>query len=173
MSDAPERRPLNLLQQREIEARILGPLISAFRDEFGEERTLAIVRRVVAELARSSGAEFARQLGKNTLQAFAPCLERWREGGALEINVLEQSPERLSFDVTRCRYAELYRALGMAELGSSLSCQRDFALIEGFNPEIRLRRTQTLMEGAAFCDFRFQAPPAPDATEGTEPGGGR
>ena len=61
--------------------------------------------------------------------------------------MLEQSAERLSFNVVRCRYAEMYRALGMADLGSSLSCQRDFALAEGFSPEIELTRTQTLMEG--------------------------
>jgi hypothetical protein len=62
----------------------------------------------------------------------------WREGGALEIEMLEQSAERLSFNVTRCRYAEMYRALGLADLGSSLSCQRDFSLVEGFNPAIGL-----------------------------------
>jgi hypothetical protein len=50
----------------------------------------------------------------------------------------------------------MYQALGLADLGSSLSCQRDFALIEGFNPSIRLSRTQTIMEGAKFCDFRFR-----------------
>ena len=38
---------------------------------------------------------------------------------------------------------------------ASLSCQRDFALAQGFSPEIQLTRTQTLMEGALFCDFRF------------------
>jgi hypothetical protein len=50
----------------------------------------------------------------------------------------------------------MYRALGLGDLGASLSCQRDFALVEGFNPAIALDRTQTLMEGAPFCDFRFR-----------------
>jgi hypothetical protein len=70
--------------------------------------------------------------------------------------VLEQSPTQLSFNVTRCRYAEMYRAIGLADLGGSLSCQRDFELARGFNPDIRLTRTQTIMEGAAYCDFRFR-----------------
>jgi predicted ArsR family transcriptional regulator len=148
---------LTLLQRREIEARIVGPLIRAVREELGEEKTLALVRRVIAQLAREAGAELARQVGEASLTAFASCLDRWKEGGALEIEVLEQSPERLSFNVTRCRYAEMYRALGLEDLGSSLSCQRDFALIEGFNPEVRLERTQTIMEGASYCDFRFRA----------------
>jgi hypothetical protein len=152
---------LTLLQRREIEAAIVGPLIHAFRAEFGDEKTLGLVRAVITDLARRSGAELARELGEATLDAFAESLDRWKEGGALEIDLLEQSADRLSFNVTRCRYAEMYRALGLADLGASLSCCRDFALIEGFNPAIRLSRTQTLMEGAPFCDFRFRAPGEP------------
>jgi hypothetical protein len=163
---------LSLLDQREIEARIVGPLVRAVREELGEARTLALVRGVIAGLARQSGAELARRLGEASLEAFAQCLGRWSEGGALEIDLLEQSADRLSFNVTRCRYAEMYRALGLDDLGTSLSCQRDFSLVEGFNPAIRLVRTQTLMEGAAYCDFRFQAPPATASTpiDGPEPG---
>jgi hypothetical protein len=156
MPDDPS--PLSLLERREIEARIVGPLVRAMRDEFGEEKTLALVRRVISDLARQSGSELARRLGEASLEAFSQCLSLWSEGGALEIDVLDRSADRLDFNVTRCRYAEMYRALGLAEFGSSLSCQRDFSLIEGFNPTIELTRTQTLMEGAPFCDFRFRTP---------------
>ncbi|MBW2409434.1 MAG: L-2-amino-thiazoline-4-carboxylic acid hydrolase [Deltaproteobacteria bacterium] len=41
------------------------------------------------------------------------------------------------------------------ELGTILSCSRDFALIKGFNPKINLKRTQTIMEGASYCDFSY------------------
>jgi hypothetical protein len=166
-----EKPKLPLLEQRQIEARIVGPLIRAFADEIGEEPTLAILARVIRGLAVESGAELAERLGQHTLDAFARSLDRWRENGALEIEVLEQSATRLAFNVTRCRYAEMYRALGLADLGASLSCQRDYALAQGFNPAIELTRTQTIMEGAPFCDFRFRlaessAPeevtPAPD-----------
>jgi len=145
-----------LLQQREIEARIAGPIVRAFAEEIGWDRAVVVLRKVIAQLAKESGAELARSLGEQTLEAFAGSLGRWSENGALEIEMLEQAPDRLSFNVVRCRYAEMYRALGLAELGSSLSCQRDFSLVEGFNPDIELERTQTLMEGAGFCDFRFR-----------------
>ncbi|MGE3819010.1 MAG: L-2-amino-thiazoline-4-carboxylic acid hydrolase [Isosphaeraceae bacterium] len=157
MSNAsPDDPGLTLLRRREIEARIAGPLIRAFADAFGEGPTLEVVRKVIGELARASGAELARALGETSLEAFAEGLERWKEGGALEIELLSRSEDRLDFNVTRCRYAEMYRALGLADLGASLSCQRDFALIEGFNPDVTLTRTRTLMEGASHCDFRFR-----------------
>jgi hypothetical protein len=146
----------NLLQQRQIEAKIVGPLVRAFSAELGQERTLAILRQVITDLAHQSGAELARTLGEQSLEAFSRTLTKWQEGGALEIELIEQSAEHLSFNVVRCRYAEMYRALGLSDLGATLSCQRDFALAEGFNPKIRLERTQTLMQGASCCDFRFR-----------------
>jgi predicted ArsR family transcriptional regulator len=153
--DTPKPK-LPLIEQREIEARIVGPLIRAFAAEIGQVRTLEIVRTLIRELARQSGSELALAVGEQTLEAFARGLDRWRENGALEIDMLEQSPDRLSFNVTRCRYAEMYKALGLADLGGSLSCERDHALIEGFNPDIELTRTQTIMQGASCCDFRFR-----------------
>jgi hypothetical protein len=158
MSDSPTPPvALSLLQRREIEARIVGPLIRGFIGAMGRDAALEVVRGVIIGLAREAGEDLARRLGDASLSSFAQALDVWREGGALEIDLLEQSPERLAFNVTRCRYAEMYRALGLAELGGSLSCQRDFALVEGFNPGIELERTQTIMEGAPYCDFRFRA----------------
>ena len=158
---------LSLLRQREIEARIVGPLVHAMIAELGRDRALALVRGVIADLARQGGAALAQALGDASLTGFAACLDRWTEDNALEIEVLEQSADRLDFNVTRCRYAEMYRALGLADLGSSLSCVRDFALAEGYSPDITLTRTQTIMDGAASCDFRFRTRRAagPGATE--------
>jgi hypothetical protein len=161
----PPKAKLPLIERREIEARIVGPLIRAFAAELGQERTLVIVRRLIRELAHQSGGELARVLGEQTLEAFARSLDRWRENGALEIELLEQSATNLSFNVTRCRYAEMYRALGLADLGSSLSCERDGALVQGFNPNIQLTRTQTIMEGAPCCDFRFQLRQPPERAD--------
>ena len=58
--------------------------------------------------------------------------------------------------VTRCRYAEMYRAMGLAELGAILSCNRDGAFCEGYDPKLKLERTQTIMGGASHCNFRYR-----------------
>jgi hypothetical protein len=165
MASADPTPQLTLLQRREVEARIVGPLIRGFIEAMGREPALEVVRKVISDLARESGSDLAARLGDASLEAFAHALSLWKEGGALEIDVLEQGAERLSFNVTRCRYAEMYRALGLADLGGSLSCRRDFALIEGFNPDIELERTQTLMEGAPYCDFRFRSGPGVERKE--------
>lgn len=163
MPDHADR--LTLLERRELEARIVGPLIRGFIAELGRDKAFEIVRNVIRGLARDAGQDLARRMGEASLPAFAQCLDQWRAGGALEIEMLASDEERLEFNVTRCRYAEMYRALGLADLGGSLSCVRDFALVEGFSPAIALTRTQTIMEGATHCDFRFRRKPTASGTD--------
>ena len=146
--------PLPLLQQREIEARVIAPIYRAFAAEVGEARAREIIGGVIRELARQAGCTAAAN--GNDLAQFKKAVEKWSEGGALELTVLRDDPEALEFNVTRCRFAEMYHQLGLDDLGPILSCGRDAAMIEGFNPEIHLNRTQTIMEGAAHCDFRYR-----------------
>lgn len=155
-SNAPDSEPrMTLLERREIEASIVGPLMRAFSARFGEVESLEVLEGVISELAHNSGTQLAKCLGTDSLEGFATTLDQWKAGGALELQILEQSEEKLSFNVTRCRYAEMYRLLGLQDLGQTLSCLRDFELAKGFNDEMNLKRTQTIMEGADHCDFRF------------------
>jgi len=144
---------VGVLTRREIEARILKPFVAALSERFGEAEVQGVLAEVVRESARESGAAMGAREGD--LMRFAEAWEPWFRGGALEIDELERTSNSWAFNVTRCRYAELYRSLGMAELGATLSCNRDAALIEGFDPEVGFERTQTLMEGASHCDFRY------------------
>jgi hypothetical protein len=146
---------VGILTRREIEARIAGPLIRAFFKETGEEKGRKIVEEVIIGLAKESGEMLRQFVGGDGLEDFAKGMDLWSQDDAVTFDLVEMTAEKISMNVTRCRYAEMYRELGMADLGFTLSCARDFALVEGFNPEIKLERTQTIMEGADHCDFRF------------------
>ena len=154
---------VGVLTRREIEARILAPVVEALGRAFGRDQVVAIVRETIATIARDQGRAIAEGHGDRSLAGFAGTLGPWTKDDALRLRVIDQSPGRLDFDVTRCRYAEMYRALGIPELGEVLSCQRDAALIEGFNPGVTLTRTRTIMQGAACCDFRYRNTPRTDA----------
>jgi predicted hydrocarbon binding protein len=147
---------IGVLTRREVEARILAPVVDALGNEFGRQKVIGILRETIVRIAEEQGALLSQLMGGNSLEHFYKSLEFWTKDGAIEVETIEQTDEVFSFNVKRCRYAELYEKLGIAELGTSLSCARDFALIKGFNPNIKLKRTQTLMEGADFCDFRYR-----------------
>ena len=147
---------VGLLNRREIEARLLAPLLEALSKEFDRERVLEITCKVIQEIALQQGAQFRNSMKTNDLEHFAEVQETWKKDNAIQTEVLELTRKKFSFNVYRCRYAEMYQHLGIPELGKVLSCDRDFAFIEGFNPDIQLTRTQTIMEGADICDFRYE-----------------
>ncbi len=76
--------------------------------------------------------------------------------------MIDDKPGVFDFNVRRCRYAETYRAMGLGEIGDILSCNRDGAFCEGYDPRIKLTRTQTIMKGASHCDFRYRSSPEPE-----------
>ncbi len=144
-----------LLQQREIEMRVLGPVIRAFAAEFEKEKTYDLVRRTMQEISRGLGKE--KSLGGGGLENLkSKCISKWNDGGALEVSIREDSDTILAFDVTRCDFADLYRELGFGDIGTLISCDRDAAFLDGFDPELELVRQKTLMEGEDLCDFCYR-----------------
>lgn len=76
-------------------------------------------------------------------------------GGALDYQVLKRDPDAFDVNVTGCRYAEFYKKLGVPELGFLLVCGADSPMAEGYGSEVKFTRTQTIMQGASHCDFRY------------------
>src|SRR5271165_2867667 len=112
-----ELNAIGVLKRREIEARLLAPLVEALGREFGREKVLRIVGETIVGIARDQGRQLVQISGGNSLQQFAAVLPSWTKEDALEIEALLQSEDELRFNVTRCRYAEMYEALGLSELG--------------------------------------------------------
>ena len=146
-----------VIEQAKIQAQVLVPLIKALQAELGAERANVLVRKALGETYRRYGDEFWRtknekNLGKTMTSAF----NTYAAANALDYTVIEQSPDAFAIDVTACRYADFYRELGEPELGFLLVCSADFDTADGFDQDIKLARTQTIMQGASHCDFRYK-----------------
>jgi hypothetical protein len=131
--------------------------------ELGEQRANAIVREALRDLYRGYGEEFWRAKNEDNLgKAMTSAFTTFASDDALDTEVKKRSHDAFDLDVTRCRYAEFYQALGEPELGFLLVCSADYFMAEGFGPEIKLTRTQTIMQGASHCDFRYKRSRAAD-----------
>jgi len=124
---------VSIIEQAKIQAQVLVPLVKALQAELGEARANALVRSTLGDLYRRYGEEFARaknerNLGKVMASAFAT----YARDDALDYRVLEQSEDAFAMDVTGCRYAEFYRALGEPETRLPLGLQRGFSDRRGF-----------------------------------------
>jgi hypothetical protein len=148
---------LPMLEKRRIEAEILKHVYETVLATHGKPAALDVVREAVRRSAIEQGQRLAQDVGGHTsLQTFIDLQPRWTADNALEIEVLAKDDRAFDFNVTRCRYAEMYREMGLGEIGHLLSCNRDGTFCEGYDSKLDLTRTQTLMQGASHCDFRYR-----------------
>ena len=148
---------VSVIEQAKIQAQILVPLVKALQAELGEEKANRLVRHALGDLYRRFGEDFWQSKSEQDLgKAVASAFKTYSQDGALDYSIGEQSQDAFALDVTRCRYAEFYKALGEPELGFLLVCTADFAVAEGFGGDVALTRTQTIMQGASHCDFRYR-----------------
>jgi hypothetical protein len=148
---------MGILARRRIEAAIIAPIYDELRQAIGERQAQEILRRAIRRAAIDAGKSMAAATpGGTDLRTFQDIQRLWTKDDALKIQVIESNGEKLDFNVRRCRYAETYREMGLAEIGHLLSCNRDGAFCEGYDARIKLTRTQTIMGGATHCDFRYR-----------------
>ena len=149
---------ISLLDQVKIQAQVLVPLLKALRAELGEERANKLVTTALREWYHDT------VLRAGALTPGSP-KEKWaaltaagmpRIGADIDIQMLKQAPDAIEFNVTGCRYADCFRAVGEPELGAVLLCEGDDHMAEVGSPEVELTRTQTIMKGGKYCDFRYR-----------------
>jgi len=148
-------KDLNRIEKRAIEALAVAPIIRAVAQKTGKHEALKILEAVNEHEAYQRGQHMRKKEDANGMAALAIDVASWGEGGKWEMEVLEQTATTYFFNVTHCPYFEKYKELGLTEYGVGLSCCRDEPFARGFNPNLKLVRTQTIMEGAAYCDFRY------------------
>ncbi|MDB5413632.1 MAG: 2-amino-thiazoline-4-carboxylic acid hydrolase [Rubritepida sp.] len=146
---------VSILEQRRIEAAFAKGIFEEMTATLGEEQATSILSSAIIKLAQKTGATMAAEAPEPSIAHFAELMERWKLDDALRIEVLRQDETHFDFNVTRCRYAESYREMGLGKLGAVLSCNRDGAFCEGYDPKLKLERTQTIMSGATHCNFRY------------------
>ncbi len=145
-----------LIEQVKIQAQVLVPLVKTLQAELGEERANAIVRTALGDLYRKYGEQWWRTQGARDFgEKMASTFDMFAAGDALDYEVVKQAPDAFDVNVTGCRYARFYNEIGAPELGFLLTCSADFRFTEGFGTDVQLTRTQTIMQGASHCDFRF------------------
>ncbi|MGB1087441.1 MAG: L-2-amino-thiazoline-4-carboxylic acid hydrolase, partial [Alphaproteobacteria bacterium] len=131
--------------------------VAALAAELGEEKAKQLMRATLRKPIEKLAREAARNPSpRPPLENAARGFGRFAQGGALSYDVVEETGENLSVNVTRCAYAEFYNALGVPELGFLFSCSNDYDVMELLQPQLEFKRSQTLMQGASHCDFRFK-----------------
>ena len=148
---------IGILARRTIEAGIIAPIYAEMRDRLGEDMAQSILDSAIPKAAIAAGSNFAAKTpGGTSLRTFQELQDLWTQDDALVIEVTKATDTEFHYNVKRCRYVETYREMGLGHIGHLLSCNRDGVFCTGYDPRITLERSQTVMEGASHCDFKYR-----------------
>ena len=152
---------LSLLDKTRIQAQVLVPVLRALRVELGKEKADAIVRQALRDWSKQLFATVGESVEGSPRRKWAAMQTALTEITEREVTfeIIRDDKEALEFDVTHCRFAEFFRALGEPELGELLVCATDSDIVAAGGSDVGLTRDQTLMRGAPSCTFRYRFAP--------------
>jgi len=154
-------RQVGLLDKTRMQAQVLVPVRRALRAELGRDKADAMVKQALRDWSKQLFAAIGDRIKGSPRRKWATMQSAMNEVSAREVKfeILRHDKEALHIDVTRCRFADFFRALGEPELGSLLICETDFDIASAGEGEVSLDRTQTIMQGAPSCTFRYKFAP--------------
>ena len=152
---------ISLLEKTRIQAQVLVPVMRAMRAEIGREKADALVRDALREWSRQIFAAIGDGIEGSPGRKFAKMNAALAEVTEREVkfDMHRDDREAREFDITSCRFAEFFRALGEPELGALLVCSTDIDIADAGGSAVSFRRDQTLMQGGSCCTFRYRFEP--------------
>ena len=152
---------ISLLDKTKIQAQVLLPVMRALRAELGKEKADAIVKQALRDWSKHLFAAIGDRVEGSPRGKWKAIQDVFGEISSREIEykILRHDKEALDLDVTHCKFADFFRALGEPELGALLICEADFDIAAAGGDEVSLTREQTIMKGAPSCTFRYKFAP--------------
>lgn len=152
---------VSLLDKTRMQAQVLVPVLRALRRRLGKEEADALVTQALRDWSKQLFAGIAASIDGSPRRKWSAIQKVFGEisGREVEFETRRHGEQALDIDVTRCRFAEFFRALGEPELGALLICAADFDIAAAGEGEVTLERPQTIMQGAPACTFRYRFAP--------------
>ncbi|MBL6618407.1 MAG: L-2-amino-thiazoline-4-carboxylic acid hydrolase [Reyranella sp.] len=152
---------VSLLDKTRMQAQVLVPVVRALRARLGKDEADALVKQALRDWSKQLFAGIAAGIDGSPRGKWAAIQKVFGEvsGREVEFEVRRHDEQALDIDVTRCRFADFFRALGEPELGALLICAADFDIAAAGEGEVALDRAQTIMQGAPECTFRYRFAP--------------
>ena len=154
----PLHSEISYLNRVKAQSEVLVPILNCLRTELGEERANALIYGALREWSREAFAEAAsakKGSGYEIWQAMDEELAALT-GNDITYETQKDDSSSLELDVTRCKFAQFFKALGEPELGSILACEVDHHLTAASQQEVHLEIDKRIMKGDELCDFRYK-----------------
>ena len=156
--DSTDENRIPLLDEIKIQTKVIKPILDALRVEMGKEKADTLIGNALRTHVRNVYHQIGERKSGNPYEKWEKVWDelRPRIGENVEREIIINDRNAREYNVRRCRFAEYFKELGEPELGIIMMCDFDYYIAEIGQPVVELTRTQTIMEGADYCDFCYR-----------------
>ena len=132
------------------------PAMKNLMEQIGREKFLDMLK-TSSEMSQLPDENADINYDERTLSVWSTNIiegcENWSE--RLTFEVLNDSQNVFEIKFTECLWAKTFREADASEIGFAGVCYQDYPMTKAFNPNIKLIRDKTLMQGQDCCHFKW------------------
>jgi hypothetical protein len=147
---------LSSRQRTTLENRSFIAFIKVLQQEIDSKELLRLLNLYSADLGRRVGARQAKRTPDTSFQTFVSTFRPPRYASSLTHEIVEDKEKVFELRVTECLWASVFRDAGLGgEIGHASVCNMDYYWPTAFNPNFKMERNKTLMQGHDCCNHRY------------------
>ena len=154
----PLESQIPYLDRVKAQSEVLVPVLKLLRKELGEKRANELVYGALRDWSRNAFASAGSKKKGSGYQIWSAMDEELAKltGDDISYETLREDSEALDLNVTSCKFAQYFKALGEPELGAVLTCEVDHHMAAVSKQEVRLDIDKTIMKEDKLCSFRYK-----------------
>lgn len=130
--------------------------IKTVRAELGDKELIRMLKIYSANNGRQVGERQASNAPDTSFQTFVKTFRPPRYANTLTHEIVEDTEKAFQLRVTECLWATTFRSAGVdGEIGHAAICNMDYYWPTAFNPNLKMERDKTLMQGHDHCNHRY------------------
>ncbi len=154
--DVPQEISLSSRQRTRMSYGGLIQLIQVLKGELDEPELVRLLNLMSEDIGRQVGARQAQNSPDTSFQTFVQVFRPPNFENSLTHEVVEDTEKVFALEVTECVSADVMRSAGLGgEIGHAAVCNMDYYWPAAFNPNFKMERTKTLMQGDDICNHRY------------------
>lgn len=146
----------SMLRQVTEQNRRFIDFIKTLQNELNEDDVIRLLKIDSAEYGRRVGKRQAATSPDTTFQTFVANFRPPKYANSLTLEITEDTPKVFQLRVTECVWAKVFRDAGLGgQVGHAAVCNMDYYWPPAFNPDFKMERDKTLMQGDDCCNHRY------------------
>ena len=146
-----EYRRMSLRQYRDLEYREYIKLVRTLSKTFGKDKVIELIKQDTYDRM----LKYGKDNPGSSLRVYSNIFKNPQFSQFITLEFVEDTEKAFELKVTECIYAPTFLKYNAGDIGYAAVCYGDYAWAKGFNPNIKLVRDKTLMEGHGICNHRY------------------